>query len=395
MTNAENPAALERPSAPWTSEKVLFNVPAVVALLADHDRRVADLLEANNRYQQEARDARTEGKKLFDAMRLMGEYAVKLSEAIVAEKGRADAAEIAAASADASWRETLRKERDARLHEVRLKEAGRIKIDQWKDKADGLQSDLECALEVLVRRINGEADLASAAEWVRLNYPLLAARLNASPDTAPAATSHWQPTHLHVKGGLYRKMMTAIRKADLEALVIYDDAHGEVWARPATEFMDGRFKLLTVDEQVTPGSGDIFADLGVEPPSIPFRLKDIERGLILFRTSSNAHGSVNFVALSEKIDSLPQVAKDELASLMRNFANGLSPSSFRIEDGKFYITRDGRKVGPMRGTGAGQFLDQSRKITGQTWHPNGLFIGGRHKSAFDLMVEIAEPEANG
>lgn len=36
---------------------------------------------------------------------------------------------------------------------------------------DGLKDDLDAALDALIRRINGEADLASAAEWVRLNYP--------------------------------------------------------------------------------------------------------------------------------------------------------------------------------------------------------------------------------
>ncbi|GHE82591.1 hypothetical protein GCM10019059_44970 [Camelimonas fluminis] len=58
---------------------------------------------------------------------------------------------------------------------------------------------------------------------------------------------------------------------------------------------------------------------------LPFRRRDIERGLILFRTSSNAHGSINFVSLASKVDALPQPAKNELANLMRNIAQGLSP----------------------------------------------------------------------
>lgn len=36
---------------------------------------------------------------------------------------------------------------------------------------EGALSDLDAALDVLVRRINGEASLESAAEWLRLNYP--------------------------------------------------------------------------------------------------------------------------------------------------------------------------------------------------------------------------------
>lgn len=57
---------------------------------------------------------------------------------------------------------------------------------------------------------------------------------------------------------------------------------------------------------------------------LPFRHDDIMRGLILFRTSNNAHGYTNFVSLTAKVDALPQAAKDELATMMRNFADGLS-----------------------------------------------------------------------
>lgn len=35
----------------------------------------------------------------------------------------------------------------------------------------GMKDDLDSALDVLIRRINGEAPLSTAAEWVRLNYP--------------------------------------------------------------------------------------------------------------------------------------------------------------------------------------------------------------------------------
>lgn len=61
-----------------------------------------------------------------------------------------------------------------------------------------------------------------------------------------------------------------------------------------------------------------------EAPDLPWRRRDIERGLILFRTSSNAHGSTNVSILSEKVDALPQSAKEELAGMMRNIASGLS-----------------------------------------------------------------------
>lgn len=53
-------------------------------------------------------------------------------------------------------------------------------MDELLDKIDGLESELDACLEVLVRRIRGEADLASAAEWVRLNYPKF--RLTTQPE---------------------------------------------------------------------------------------------------------------------------------------------------------------------------------------------------------------------
>ena len=51
---------------------------------------------------------------------------------------------------------------------------------------EGAMADLDSAITVLIRRINGEADLASAAEWVRLNYPSRASEIVAHPE-APKA----------------------------------------------------------------------------------------------------------------------------------------------------------------------------------------------------------------
>lgn len=64
---------------------------------------------------------------------------------------------------------------------------------------------------------------------------------------------------------------------------------------------------------------------------IPFRIDDLTRGLILFRTSNNAHGYTNVVILSERVEKLPQVAKDELAQIMRNIAEDLSPAARTAE----------------------------------------------------------------
>lgn len=53
---------------------------------------------------------------------------------------------------------------------------------------------------------------------------------------------------------------------------------------------------------------------------LPFSFKDIERGLILFRTSNNSQGYTNFVSLTAKVDALPSPAKIELANMMTNIA---------------------------------------------------------------------------
>lgn len=66
----------------------------------------------------------------------------------------------------------------------------------------------------------------------------------------------WAPTHQHKKGGLYRVLGDAIWEPERTPVVIYDDADGTVWVRPAAEFDDGRFTPLTVAPpaaKATPG----------------------------------------------------------------------------------------------------------------------------------------------
>ncbi|MGB3415738.1 MAG: dATP/dGTP pyrophosphohydrolase domain-containing protein [Mesorhizobium sp.] len=51
---------------PWTIERVILQPLVAANLLNAANDRVQDLLEANNRYQQEARDARAALKNIFD-----------------------------------------------------------------------------------------------------------------------------------------------------------------------------------------------------------------------------------------------------------------------------------------------------------------------------------------
>ena len=50
-------------------------------------------------------------------------------------------------------------------------------IQAERDEIEGPLTELDSALTVLIKRINGEKDLASAAKWVRLNYPKRASEL--------------------------------------------------------------------------------------------------------------------------------------------------------------------------------------------------------------------------
>ncbi|WP_028753684.1 hypothetical protein [Rhizobium leucaenae] len=69
----------------------------------------------------------------------------------------------------------------------------------------------------------------------------------------------------------------------------------------------------------------------------------------------------------------------------------LAPAPLTITAGKFYKTRDGRKVGPMEAGAFGGIYDISRAVTGQPWYSDGAFIKGE-TSKLDLIAEwVDEP----
>jgi hypothetical protein len=77
------------------------------------------------------------------------------------------------------------------------------------------------------------------------------------------------------------------------------------------------------------------------------------------------------------------------------FAYRLEPAPpLTITAGKFYKTRDGRKVGPMEaGVWGRVFYDSSRSITGQSWNEDGSFIYGVVNN-IDIIAEwVDEPVA--
>ncbi len=60
--------------------------------------------------------------------------------------------------------------------------------------------------------------------------------------------------------------------------------------------------------------------------------------------------------------------------------------NLKIEAGKFYRTRDRRKVGPMGRGAFGGFYDRSSLVTRQRWNNDGSFIEGRF-GKLDLVAE--------
>lgn len=58
----------------------------------------------------------------------------------------------------------------------------------------------------------------------------------------------WIPTHIHKKGREYRIIGYAKHSETEEALVVYEDRSGLVWARPEKMFFDGRFEKIEYPE---------------------------------------------------------------------------------------------------------------------------------------------------
>lgn len=94
---------------------------------------------------------------------------------------------------------------------------------------------------------------------------------------------------------------------------------------------------------------------------------------------------------------------DELFGVTEYHTNGwffhaheieLIPATITIQAGRYYKTRDGRKVGPMgKSVFADAFYDKARRITSQSWYSDGAFFKGA-TSKFDLIAEwIDEPAA--
>lgn len=72
----------------------------------------------------------------------------------------------------------------------------------------------------------------------------------------------------------------------------------------------------------------------------------------------------------------------------------LRQAPLKLEAGKFYKTRDGRKVGPMqRHAWASGYFEMPAKLTSQSWYEDGSYIKGL-TSQLDLISEWIEPKVN-
>jgi len=69
------------------------------------------------------------------------------------------------------------------------------------------------------------------------------------------------------------------------------------------------------------------------------------------------------------------------------------PAPLKIEAGKFYRTRDGRKVGPMKASSwSDGWYDESASITSQRWEKDGSYIIGQ-TTQLDLIAEWTDEPA--
>ena len=46
-----------------------------------------------------------------------------------------------------------------------------VEVEMWRDRAEGLECDLDSAIQVMRRRVRGEKDIKSMGRWLDLNYP--------------------------------------------------------------------------------------------------------------------------------------------------------------------------------------------------------------------------------
>jgi hypothetical protein len=60
-----------------------------------------------------------------------------------------------------------------------------------------------------------------------------------SPSIPPSPRSDFSPTHQHIKTrGFYEKLLDVSNEADMVHYVVYQNAAGDCFSRPATEFYD-------------------------------------------------------------------------------------------------------------------------------------------------------------
>lgn len=81
-----------------------------------------------------------------------------------------------------------------------------------------------------------EADYAPMPSTAFGAHIAKAIRTRASSLPGGEGKAGWQPTHEHYKGGLYRVVARGLIEADLSPCVVYDNAAGETWVRPADDF---------------------------------------------------------------------------------------------------------------------------------------------------------------
>lgn len=136
----------------WDIDRLLLNPKVAVQELNDNEPRIADLLEANNRYQQEARDARAALKVAETQAREMARVALANGEALLKAEAKVKESHRLHVQVfdDRAIEIRARQKAEAdRKSEQLVREAAERMFEAAADKADGLQADLAKAVSLI------------------------------------------------------------------------------------------------------------------------------------------------------------------------------------------------------------------------------------------------------
>jgi len=131
--------------------------------------------------------------------------------------------------------------RDARDGNVAGKEIGTAAEDAPMTAPEPTEAEIDAVAAALFQQWTAEI-LGRLETWeqqksfTKSSYRQMAKFAIAALASARSPAPEWRPTHRHYKGGLYRKIGEGIHTETVEPLTFYDNAKGELFARPTAMF---------------------------------------------------------------------------------------------------------------------------------------------------------------